>query len=573
MKKYNNFNIIILIFFFFYFFYILNFYTLFTFENYEDIGLYSDDELYLADQLLSTVKYNKIIFLNADAAQYGAEFYYFRYLYSFINFFFHLSNKDIVYFAIFVHFLLGFCAFFLLQKLLLDLNIDKFLVYFIFFLIFTSNEKFIFSLSSLKPDSNLCLFFIILSLCCLINYKKKYFYLASIAFASLAFVIKLWGLFLLLPIIYYYKLKKFNIQIFFSKKKLYLLIAVSKLILLCLITYNLKFLTSYYLIDYKILIISFFFTISVLSSTFILSIYLLNKFLSHLSISTILISSYFFIFFSLIFSLPISIDSDVFMRSIKFFAYDSIHYTYQSKETFINVPVNTFKDLIKYFQYDNYLTIPLFLLSIFIFIKNKKKNTINFILFLFCFQIFIFYLIYGRINTGYYIMYFCIWSIIIIQLDQIKKINKNIFNILVTIIFIFVLFKNFNLFKKEYNIFNYPIVSYQKEVKEIKSEILKMIGKTKKIHIIVCQSKLNLDFLKEKNYQITSLKRPDCKLELIEHFFLKDFVNYAIILDFQIDDLESKLKLNNKLKMSQIYFNSLINFKIEKRKIYLLKNS
>ena len=572
MKKYYNFNIIILSFFFFYFFYILNFNTLFTFENYEDIGLYSDDELYLADQLLSVVKKNKISFLNADAAQYGVEFYYFKYLYNFINFFFHLSNKDIVYFTIFIHFLLGFCAFFLLQKFLLDLNIDKFLVYFILFLIFVSNEKFIFSLSSLKPDSNLCLFLVLLSLCCLINYTKKHFYLASIFFASLAFVVKLWGLFLLLPIIYFFNLKKIDIQIFFSKKKMYFFIAISKLILLFVVAYNLKYLISYYLLDNRILIISIFLTIIILSSSFLLSMYLLNRFSSYLPISNILISSYFFIFFSLILSLPISLDSDVFLRSVKFFAYDSIYHTYHSKETLMNVFENTFKNILTQLHYDNYLIIPLFLFAIFLFIKNKKKNIISLILSLFCFQIFTFYLLYGRINTGYYIMYFCIWSIIIIQLDQIKKINKNIFNILIIIIFISVLSKNFNLFKKEYNILNYPIISYQKESKEINSKILKIISETKKAHIVVCQSKFNLGFLKEKNYKITSLKRADCKLELIEKFFLKDFVNYAIILDFQIDDLEIKLNSTNKVKISKINYNRLIYFKIQKRKIYLMQN-
>ena len=135
-----------------------------------------------------------------------------------------------------------------------------------------------------------------------------------------------------------------------------------------------------------------------------------------------------------------------------------------------------------------------------------------------------------------------------------------------------VLSKMFNLFKKEYNIFNYPIISYQKESKEINSKILKIISETKKNHIVVCQLKFNLDFLKEKNYKITSLKRADCKLELIENFFLKDFVNYAVLLDFQIDNLENKLKLNNKIVMSQIDYNSFIYFRTQKRKIYLLKN-
>jgi len=59
----------------------------------------------------------------------------------------------------------------------------------------------------------------------------------------------------------------------------------------------------------------------------------------------------------------------------------------------------------------------------------------------------------------------------------------------------------------------------------------------------------------------------------VQKFFFKDHVNYVILLDFQIDNIETKLKLNNTIKMSQIYFYSLINFKIEKRKIYLLENS
>ena len=187
MKKHNYYNTIILSFFSFYFFYLLNVNTLFTFENYQDIGLYSDDELYLADQLLSAVRDNKKYFINADAAQYGVEFYYFKYLYNLLNIFFNLSDKNVIYFTIFIHFIAGFCTLFLIQKLLLYFGVDEFLVYFVFLLIFISNERFIFSLSSLKPDSNLCLFFILLSLCYLQNYTKKYFYLASIIFASFAF--------------------------------------------------------------------------------------------------------------------------------------------------------------------------------------------------------------------------------------------------------------------------------------------------------------------------------------------------------------------------------------------------
>jgi hypothetical protein len=181
---------------------------------------------------------------------------------------------------------------------------------------------------------------------------------------------------------------------------------------------------SYDLLDYLIFIVSVFFIIILLSINFFFSVYLINKPSSSLFISNILITSYFFFFFSLFFSLPIALDSDVLLRSLKFFIYDSTLHTYHSNGSFINVSIGTFETLFIYFHKDNFLTIPLFLLSIFFFIKNKKKNIINIILFIFFFQIFLFYLIYGRINTGYYIMYFSVWSIIIIQVNEIKKVKR-----------------------------------------------------------------------------------------------------------------------------------------------------
>ena len=58
-----------------YFYYLGGIESILTFENYQDLGLISDDELFLAEQILfSFSKFDKI-YLNFELAQYGSEFF------------------------------------------------------------------------------------------------------------------------------------------------------------------------------------------------------------------------------------------------------------------------------------------------------------------------------------------------------------------------------------------------------------------------------------------------------------------------------------------------------------------
>lgn len=551
-----------------YFYYLGGIESTLTFENYQDLGLISDDELYLAEQILFTFgKFDKT-YLNSELAQYGSEFFFIKYVLLLINFAYNLDEAEVIKILITFHFILGFSTLFIFQKILKNLKIKrKFLIYLILPLVFILDKNFLFNLFSLKPDLNVCLFSISVSLYCLLKPTSKRNILLSLVFAALALSIKLWGLFLFIPIIYYYHVNNINLQNFFSNKELKIYSFLAIFIFSFIYIKNLFFLKNYFelsLFFVIFLIISYFFIILI----FLYIFNIIKKKKNSFIIRNIFVTSLIFIFFVLCFTIPLSINSEIFLKSIKYFGFDVTHYgigIYQ--ELYF---INFFKSLFLFLKNRSFIDLLPFLILI-----SSLNNISHFcrILIFISVQILIFYLFYGRMNVAIHIPFILIWLVAIIQLDFLidKKYSTNQ-KFKLFFLFLAFLFLNIQNLIYNYNLYHYPIINYNTEKIRIEKDILNLLKESsykKNINIFVCQKKFNTDFLIKK-FKITYLdKHKGCSYKKISNQINEQSNNFLILIDYQLPYFD----LNKFKKTDILNYDIFQNFAKKNKSIYVLQIS
>ena len=554
-----------------YFFFLLNINSIFTFEYYKDFGLYSDDELYLSEQLL----YLNKLGLNSDKAQYGVEFYFFNFFFKILSLFKNFDEINKVYTVISFHTLLGLFSIFFICKILLFFKVNRFLTFIIFPILVFSDKKILFNFSSLKPDGNVCLFLIILSIFFLKNFHYKINFLLSIFFAALAFSIKLWGIFLLAPIIYYINASNCKLRDIVNLKILFFLI-----IFLILIFSTFLIINFIYFFQFFKLNIIFALSLCSLIIFFFVNLYNLKKYLNFFIYSPkiyngIVIISLFF-FFSLILFIPIMVDSKIFLSSIKYFLYDSLLTNHEGSSYYLN-----FVKILEKFLYefkDSGILIFL-IISLFLYKIKKKDNRnaliVNVILILSS-QIIIFYFIYGRVNSGFNILLILLWIFILFQWNYLAHAKIRYYNILSIFILFFLIIKLFFLFSDEYNYFKYPKLNYANEANNIRKKILEITNKTNnanKILLYSCGEKLELSLLKSKELEIVYLNRNDCNKDNYRKILLDPKKKYLILASYQFMPIQDYLIREKGLfDIYKITYSKFINFKLEEQYFYIINN-
>ena len=551
-----------------YFYYLGGIESILTFENYQDLGLISDDELFLAEQILfSFGKFDKI-YLNFELAQYGTEFFLIKYFLLLINFVHNLDEAEVIKILITFHFILGFSTLFVFQKILKNLKIKrKFFIYLILPLVFILDKKFIFNFFSLKPDLNVCLFSISVSLYYLVKPISKRSILLSLVFAALALSVKLWGLFLLIPIIYYYCVNNINLENFFFDKELKIYSFLTIFLLSCIYIKNLFFLKNYFELSsffLVFLIISYFFIILLFLYIFKIIKKKINSFITR----NIFVTSLLFIFFVLCFTVPLSINSEIFLKSIKYFGFDVTRYGYSIYQELYFI--NFFKSLFLFLKNRSFIDLLPFL--ILIFSLNKISHFCRILIFISA-QILVFYLIYGRMNVAIYIPFILIWLVAIIQLDfliDIKYSTNQKFKLF--FLFLAFLFLNIQNLSYNYNIYHYPIINYNTEKIRIEKGILNLLKESsykKNVNIFLCQKKFNTDFLTEK-FKITYLdKYKGCSYNKISKQVNEQSNNFLILIDYQ----SRYFDLNKFKKIDILNYDIFQNFVKKNKSIYVLQIS
>lgn len=554
------------------YFFLLNINSIFTFEYYKDFGLYSDDELYLSEQLL----YLNKLGLNSDKAQYGVEFYYFNFIFKILTLFINFDEIDKVYTVISYHILFGLFSIFFICRILLFFKVNRFLTFIIFPILIFSDEKIIFNFSSLKPDANICLFLIILSIFFLKNFHYKINFLLSIVFSALAFSIKLWGIFLLAPIIYYINASNYKLRDIVSLKILFFIILFLIIIFSTFLIINFIFFFQFFKLNMIlglslcVLIIIFFFV-----NLHILKKYL-NFFIHIPKLYNVVVIISLFFFFSFIFFIPLLTDPNIFLSSIKYFLYDSLLTNYEGGRYYLN-----FFKILEIFLYEFQDRGILIFLIISLFLYKIQKNynrydlIINAILIL-CSQIIIFYFIYGRVNSGFNILLILLWIFILFQLSYLAHAKIRYYNILSIFILFFLIIKLFFLFSDEYNYFKYPKLNYANEANNVRKKILEITKKTNnanKILLYSCGEKLELSLLKSKEFEIVYLNRNDCNKDNYRKILLGPKKKYLILTSYQFKPVQDYFIREKRLfDIYKITYSKFINFKLEEQYFYIINN-
>jgi len=563
-KKINFFFLLLCV---YYFYFLLNTSTLFTFSSFGDLGLHSDDEIYLAEQLLFIINYDsKLILLNFENANYGSEFYLFKFIFFFLKFFLNISAKEILYILISIHFVIGFSTLFIIQQIFLSLQINRFLIYLIFPLMFIYDKKFIYTFSSLKPDSNVCLFLIFLSILFILKNISKKNILFFTIFSSLAFSIKLWGVFLFLPFIYLLQEKKIDLNFFFSRNEIKIISSIIFFLINVVLLVNINFITDHFNYGNNfflkglllIIILDFFFIF------FILKINLFFNFINNYFHNLIIFGLLFF-FFYLLFSFPFLIDAKIFLSSIKYFVYDVPKYQYLLGGSFFSNILISLKFLFLFFKVNNSL---IFIFLFFIFYTFLKKNftLLSKFILLIIVQIFLFFVFYGRINSGIYILTTLILVLFIYQLSLHRKFFFNKFFFLLICLFFTFFFMNFKNFKYHYNIFNYPLINYSNQKNIIQQKVLLFLEEkfkyNKNVNILLCQQKLTTSFI-QKKFNTKFLNKYDCANR-------NNFNNDSVFI--LTGDQFGNYNFDFFKKSKKITYEYFENFDIVKKHIYILYN-
>ena len=361
--------------------YLINF---FAFSEYSQIDYTDHDEGFLLEQLILKLKYFNINQSISSIAEYGVEFYYFKYLFIILSYIFDLDILTIYKIKILINGVLDFFALFYLLKIFDLKNINK-IFYFFFLISFLSVPDFFFLTISLKPDLNTLFFTLVISYYYFIkssiyeDNKNAYLFLF---FLALSLSIKAWSL----PFIILLLFNNFNYlkKITFYHKVSYIILIIFSFYLINLYFYEFKnfiisdldFIKFYNNIDIKFVT----FIYEIFKSYFVISLVIINLVL--ITILILLLRNKKFINFtlqlSIFFSLwliiwfPYISDFNVFLKTIIGHSYATVLNTNSpSYENYENIFLYTIYDIKN--SYISVLILIVFLISPFIYYFERNN--------------------------------------------------------------------------------------------------------------------------------------------------------------------------------------------------------
>ena len=194
----------------------------FTFNEYRLIDYADHDEGYLLEQLILKINQFDLKQSISSIAEYGVEYYYFKYIFEISAYFVDLNILSIFKIKVLINSFFSILGFIYLHKIFDLLNLNK-IFYYILLLTIISTPEILFLTASLKPDLNLLFYTLIMTYyfflkSSLYNLKKDtYFFLF---FLCLSLSIKAWALPFLILIFFnkfnfLYKITFFHKAIFF----------------------------------------------------------------------------------------------------------------------------------------------------------------------------------------------------------------------------------------------------------------------------------------------------------------------------------------------------------------------
>ena len=530
----------------------------FSFNEYSQIDYVDHDEGFLLEQLILKLDFFDINQSISSVAEYGAEYYYIKYIFLLIANITELNLIAIFKIKVFINACFALLGFFYIYKIFDLLHLDKF--FYVFFLLtLISTPEILFLTVSLKPDLNILLFSLIMTfyffLISSIKNNKTDFFL-FLFFLALSMSIKAWAF----PFIILLFFNKFNYLDKFSK--------IDKILFFLLFSVTIIFFNIYF-VELKNYILNnneFILFYNENSNIHILTILydiFKNYFIFVLVIFNLLILSLLFfsltnkkkfnlstklyLFFSLWFLIwfPYIVDFNIFLKTIIEHSYATVLNKYSTTyENYENIILYTIYD-IKNFEI-NLLVIIIFLISpLIIFynkydILNKSKYLTTLLLLslcLFCFVNFI--SDYSNQYPAKY-LYF-----IFINLYVYYFLNFYLtkFKILKSLCYILVLPLIFNLY---FNFYKYY-------------DFINMLTIEKKISKIIDYHQYNIDF-RGKNLILCSSSYPinidKTKLTVISSQMSSECFNHNFIKKLNDNDI--------------IFFDS--NVKLNKQTVYFLNN-
>ncbi len=316
LKKINLYVIIILIF--------LSYFVInLSFNYYNVIDFLDHDEGFLIEQLVLKIGIFDVHKTVTSAAEYGADFYYFKYFFLFLNYFIELNVMDIFKIKTLINTCFAAFSYAIIYRIFDLLNLKK--IFYFLFLISILAVPEIFRLSvTLKQDLTLLFFLLTLTYYFFLTssiYNKQSDAYLFLIFLSLSLSIKAWAF----PFIFLLFFDKFNYSK--NKNKLYKIIFVSLLLF------------------FIFLLNSYFFEINsfISSNKFFLSFYDLNKdnfllktlvniFTDHFSFIIIFLNIAFILFVKFI-SLKSKFEDSLLKFSIFFMIWFILWYPYISDLT------------------------------------------------------------------------------------------------------------------------------------------------------------------------------------------------------------------------------------------------
>ena len=537
---------------------ILSYFIIFlSFDNYFQIDYSDHDEGFLLEQLILKLNYPNFNQNISSIAEYGIDFFYFKYFFLLLSNIFQLEFLLIYKIKTLINALVAVIGLVFLYKIFNLLKINIFF-YYLFLISIISVPEFFFLTISLKPDLNLVFCFLNLTLYyffkSLDNKSVKYIVL-FLFFLALSLSIKATAI----PFLVLLFINKFIYLVNIRKnyKLLYSLIIIITILFINLYLYELNNFvgTSEDLISFisrnnenKLLTILIF----ILSNYF----YLILFFVNSLIIFIIYITKNRFNFFSnIIFFLstlflilyPFISDFNIFFKTI----------IEHSHATILNSNSSSYKNyenIISYIFYDivnfkiNISILIIFLISpIFILLKKKKfvhdnKNLSLFYLTYSCFLFINLVSDYAHHYPSKY-LYFIYINLFVYNLVNIFLLKNNYFKSLTLIMFFPLIFNLNNNYEKYFNFYNYIFLTDITE-KIIKKHNDEIEFKNKKL--ILCSASYPINYYNNKFKKITTRLSNEC---LDKEFIIKLNNNEIILLDNDLEEIDKSIFLKEKLKL------------------------
>lgn len=561
ISKKNIFNILSLLIFFSY---IIIF---FTFNEYRLIDYADHDEGFLLEQLILKISQFDLKQSISSIAEYGVEYYYFKYIFEISAYFVDLNILSIFKIKVLINSFFSILGFIYLHKIFDLLNLNK-IFYYILLLTIISTPEILFLTASLKPDLNLLFYTLIMTYyfflkSSLYNFKKDtYFFLF---FLCLSLSIKAWALPFLILIFF----SKFNFlyKITFFHKVIFFLILITSFLLLNIYCFNLKnfiltdeSFSSFYLnnsnhtilnIAFTIINKYFLFSISIFNLILILLLYfsLLNKKCKNFAVKITLFFCLWFIIWY-----PYISDFNTFLKTIIEHSYaTTLNVNSDSYKTYENILVYTWYDVKNYKI--NLIILIVFLFSPILFYIDKKKFSplkVNIIsLYLLTLLMYLFVNLISNYSNQFpakylYFIFMNLYVFYFLNLYLVSKKNKKI----IFLILFLPLIVNFTFnFNKYIDFINYPLLG--SKIKKVVNNHDKKIDFKNK-NLILCSSSYPINYFNKKYDNVSSKLSTEC--------FSHNFINN--VMDNDIIFFESKVLSRNNTYLFLNNFDLLYNDEI-----------